>query len=159
MLTHFVVNVVIVKDNHVLLEKTKGGFWKLPGGHVEKDENPIETLEREVSEELGISIKVLSEKPLFNEGPKAHSLPAPFEVFIHHVSEDEDDNSPHNNIGLVYVATTRDNPKSLEGQDLKWFSREDLGGRSIILPVSKLAIKGLDLNVSGIFNNDTDGTQ
>ncbi|MEA2056473.1 MAG: NUDIX hydrolase [Patescibacteria group bacterium] len=56
----FVVGIkgFIVKDNKLLLlKKSERGyisseFWDLPGGRIDGDENPLETLKRELNEEL-----------------------------------------------------------------------------------------------------------
>lgn len=51
----FRVSAVIIKDNHILLEKAKkyDGYC-FPGGHVELGETSIEALKRELEEELNI---------------------------------------------------------------------------------------------------------
>lgn len=52
--------VVIIKDGMTLLAKRKGahgaGTWGSMGGHVEFGETPIEAVQREAKEELGIEI-------------------------------------------------------------------------------------------------------
>lgn len=58
--TELVVRCVFFQDGEYLLlhkPKNKGGGYGLPGGHVEKDETPIEALIREIKEELDVRIK------------------------------------------------------------------------------------------------------
>ncbi|MEI6843198.1 MAG: NUDIX domain-containing protein [bacterium] len=40
-----------------LIHHKKSGLWLAPGGHLDKDETPTDTLKREVMEELGFEIK------------------------------------------------------------------------------------------------------
>jgi 8-oxo-dGTP diphosphatase len=55
-----VVAALLVRDGHVLLCHRAAGrrwypdVWDLPGGHVERGEEPIEALARELKEEVGI---------------------------------------------------------------------------------------------------------
>jgi 8-oxo-dGTP pyrophosphatase MutT (NUDIX family) len=56
-------------DGSVLLvDHIKAGLWLPPGGHVEPGEHPVETVRREVAEELGVPavfLPQLGERPLF----------------------------------------------------------------------------------------------
>lgn len=58
-----VVAGLIVKDGKLLIaqrpgDKHMGGRWEFPGGKIEKGESPEKALARELSEELGIEVKV-----------------------------------------------------------------------------------------------------
>lgn len=57
------VNVVVVKDNKILLSKRQNKTWGngmfvLPGGHVEDNETPLKAMQREIIEELGVTVKL-----------------------------------------------------------------------------------------------------
>ena len=59
------VVVLIVHDDMVLLgERAKnvflGGKWSLPGGFIELDEDFLSAAHREIAEETGLSIKIVS---------------------------------------------------------------------------------------------------
>lgn len=52
------VRAIIFKGNKILVCKSKsGGYYFFPGGHIRFQETAKETLERELKEELDISIK------------------------------------------------------------------------------------------------------
>jgi 8-oxo-dGTP pyrophosphatase MutT (NUDIX family) len=50
------VKSILIDDQRVLLIKNERDEWDLPGGKMEKNDNVIETLIREVKEELNIII-------------------------------------------------------------------------------------------------------
>jgi len=52
--------VILLNDSGQILivKPSYKKYWSIPGGVVEKDESPMEAATREISEELGISIKV-----------------------------------------------------------------------------------------------------
>jgi 8-oxo-dGTP diphosphatase len=58
-----VLAAIIVQENRVLIARRKmgkhlSGFWEFPGGKLEKGENDISCLRREIKEEIAIDIKV-----------------------------------------------------------------------------------------------------
>ena len=58
---HIAVAIIYIEndDNEFLIQRTskqKGGLFSSTGGHVAHNEEPIETIKREVKEELGIDI-------------------------------------------------------------------------------------------------------
>lgn len=66
--THLVSYFVVASAgmNRILLvDHKKAGLWLPPGGHVELDENPKETVRREAQEELGMEADFLFDDPLF----------------------------------------------------------------------------------------------
>lgn len=55
------VHLILIKDNKILLQKRKGsklwpGYYALPAGHIDDNENQYDALVREAKEELGIEI-------------------------------------------------------------------------------------------------------
>ncbi len=48
------------KDHAILLVKHPERGWELPGGHLEQGENPLQCLEREVKEETGLHLSVIT---------------------------------------------------------------------------------------------------
>lgn len=92
-------------DGRILLAqrpegKAMAGLWEFPGGKVEPDESPEQTLIRELHEELGISVNEACLAPL---------------TFASHAYEDFHLLMP------LYVCRRWDGvPTGREGQTLKW---------------------------------------
>ena len=66
--THLVSYFVVISsemDKVLLVDHKKAELWLPPGGHVEVDEDPKDTVKREASEELGIEAEFLYEEPIF----------------------------------------------------------------------------------------------
>ena len=54
---------IIIKNKRVLLVYEKNrNFWGFPKGHMEADENEIETALREVKEEVGLDVEIDKER-------------------------------------------------------------------------------------------------
>ena len=63
IIKHFTSSALIVHNEKVLLVYHKKlDVWLYPGGHVEENENPDETLVREVKEETGLEVEIISNK-------------------------------------------------------------------------------------------------
>lgn len=52
----------VIDNNKVLVVQHNAGHWDFPKGHIEKGENEQETAKREVFEETGIEIEIVSDK-------------------------------------------------------------------------------------------------
>ena len=60
---HFTATVYILNDQKVLLHRhQKTGKYLPPGGHIEKNETPVEAALREVKEEAGIEVITSNEE-------------------------------------------------------------------------------------------------
>jgi ADP-ribose pyrophosphatase YjhB (NUDIX family) len=118
----FVVAVYIVYDGKVLLvNHPRYGHWVAPGGHIELDEDPEQTLYREITEETGLQVEILSSKPAV-DSPGTKFLLTPNYLDVHNA------NPPHKHISLTYFARAKDGAfvLSAEHTDMKWFSKDDL---------------------------------
>lgn len=65
---HLVSYFVLVdpeKKKIMLVDHIKAGLWLPAGGHVEKDEHPNITVEREIQEELNMPANFLQTNPVF----------------------------------------------------------------------------------------------
>jgi 8-oxo-dGTP pyrophosphatase MutT (NUDIX family) len=117
----------LVKDNKVLLaHHNKFDKWVPPGGHMEEDETPVQTAEREFFEETSMKVKVISDAPFpFAGDDNATPIPLPFQMDL----EREGFDVPH--IGFFYFMKQVDaaaEPKRQESEhhEIRWFGVEDL---------------------------------
>ena len=106
-----VAAALIDKDGRVLLaqrppNKSMAGLWEFPGGKVEDGENPEDALIRELNEELGIDTWGSCLAPL---------------SFASHSYKDF-----HLLMPLFACRKWIGTPMAIEGQVLKWVSKNDL---------------------------------
>lgn len=99
MKREFCATVYILKEDKVLLHLHPKFRKYLPaGGHLEKNETPIEAAHREVKEETGLNIRLVdTEGPL--SYPQAVSLTTPFLCLL----EDIEKPYPHQHVDFIYL--------------------------------------------------------
>lgn len=122
----FIINPVTKK---VLLHKHKVvKLWFQPGGHVELDEHPWQTMQHELLEETGYELKQLHvlQQPLllpFELAGHVHPLP-----FYYQTRQYPGVNHYHTDTG--YVFSTTEMPLHAIGEDesdsLTWFTEKEL---------------------------------
>jgi len=102
---------LVNSENYILISNRKNrsqfsGFWEFPGGKVEKGESLSEALIRETKEELGLNLNPSCISPLT------------FSV---------DRNKEQETLLLLFICRKWEcQPKSMEGQELKWIKPLDL---------------------------------
>lgn len=85
---HFTASAVVIVSGHVLMvHHRRIGAWLPPGGHIDGGELPHEAAEREVFEETGIEVEVISEVLPASTDEKAFVLPSPLCLHAVHAIE------------------------------------------------------------------------
>lgn len=144
---------VLVQQNRALLIKHKKlGLWLNPGGHIEVDEAPHITAEREFKEETGLQVRAILQGPLASDTDKGEYLPHPFATNLHWVCEDNFQRRMSNpteyqpapqwkrgceqHLNFVYlmklVGSEQYTRNVQETDDIRWFTPEELATADII---------------------------
>jgi 8-oxo-dGTP pyrophosphatase MutT (NUDIX family) len=118
----YVVTAIIVYEGKVLLvNHPRYDKWIPMGGHIELNEDPEQALYREVQEETGLEVELLSQRPGV-EAPGVKYIPTPDYVDVHEA------NPPHKHIGFNYFVRAKNDQavRSAEHTDMRWFSQAEL---------------------------------
>lgn len=113
----------LIKDGKVLLAHSKKyNNWIPPGGHIEENETPEQTVIREFLEETGIKVDVIS---AIKNGLPGDSGRTPIAIPFHMGLYREDFDVPH--IGYFYFVKALDLNYKIEHQKeehfgVQWFS-------------------------------------
>jgi 8-oxo-dGTP pyrophosphatase MutT (NUDIX family) len=97
---HFTVSGFLVEGDRTLLHwHRKLGIWLPPGGHIERDEDPVQAVLREVLEETGITAEVVTPRAPFRFS-NVEQLPQPYSLIVADVVEGD---ATHQHIDFAYV--------------------------------------------------------
>src|SRR4051812_33419308 len=103
------IDAIIVRNTNILLIKRKAdpfkGYWALPGGHIDWDEEVADTVKKEVLEETGLHMTSLKLQNVYSN-PKR---------------------DPKQKITLAYIVETEGEPMAgSDAEKLQWFDVKDL---------------------------------
>ena len=128
---HFVATVYVVNDGATALHHHERiDRWLPPGGHIDRDERPIEAARREVREETGHEV-TFPEDSLTQIGPDSYELPDPAHLNLHDIHHYDDGTVGHQHIDFLYYGTIPGrtiDPQDGERHDdhWAWFTVDDL---------------------------------
>lgn len=127
---HFVATGYVVRDGKtLLLFHKKLRMWLPPGGHIDEGELPEEAVLREIREETGLEVEIVSPKRASaprNDGVRYLHVPS-------HIQLEDIPNHPQH-IDLIYFCRARDGEPVFsphEHEEMKWHSLDDLSGPHI----------------------------
>lgn len=126
----FVVSVFIVRDNKVFLVYHKQyNEWLPIGGHIELNEVPDEALRREIREECGLKVRILSSAPdIGHAGVRPLLRPAYMDA--HRIR------GKHWHIAFIYFAVASPGRARLhrrEHREFRWVKEKELSSRELAL--------------------------
>lgn len=127
----FTASAFIVCGDKVLLRfHEKHKKWLVPGGHIELGDDPVQTVFKEVKEEVGLDIEIVADPvKSFPEDVSAdHGIDLQLPIFInrHRITE------THEHLDFIYAAKTNSmeiHPEEGEASDpesFKWVTVEEL---------------------------------
>jgi 8-oxo-dGTP diphosphatase len=104
VIRHFTASGIVLDHDQVLLVKhRKLGLWLYPGGHIDPDEDPAQTVMREIGEEAGIDVEIIGKTSFAH--PAVGAVPVPFTILVEDVTDPTV--GPHQHIDMVYVCRPR----------------------------------------------------
>src|SRR5260221_10483649 len=118
-LRHVVIDALVLKDDKLLLVKRakkllEAGKWGLIGGYMERDENLLQTVARDIREETGYTVKDIT-----------------FLCVRHNPDRPHEDRQ---NISVVFFCTAVEKvgTSDWEVTDQRWFSFDELPDEGMI---------------------------
>jgi len=111
-----------------MIHHNKLKVWLPPGGHIDENELPDDAVVREIYEETGIWVKIISENRGFSfSGEGCRELATPFAILL----EDIEGNGTHNHIDMVYLCEAVNEdliPQENEVRGIGWFAYKEIEG-------------------------------
>ncbi len=127
---HFTASALVLNEERkvLLLYHKKLNVWLYPGGHVENNETPDETVVREVLEETGLKVEIVGEKDssLTDKEADVTVLYKPYVVLCELING----KSPHYHIDLIYKCRAKDfsniEYNKDEAKGIDFFGKEEI---------------------------------
>jgi 8-oxo-dGTP pyrophosphatase MutT (NUDIX family) len=135
---HFVATVYVVESGATALhEHEKLDMWLPPGGHLDRDELPHEAARREVREELGLAVELVTPRGTL-QSETARSLPEPQHFLLEDIDVCDGDVG-HQHVDFVYYGraesrTLEPEPGEAPAEAWEWLTPEQLQSRADELP-------------------------
>jgi ADP-ribose pyrophosphatase YjhB (NUDIX family) len=129
---------VVHEDRTLLLHHRKLAMWLPPGGHIDPHELPDQAALREVREESGLDVELLTQSYLLGH---VRVLPQPYCVLL------EDISPGHQHIDLIYFARVSGGilaHAEREARAARWYSWEELAGPEIAEDIRELGRKAIE---------------
>ncbi|GIV99597.1 NUDIX hydrolase [Roseiflexus sp.] len=130
---------VVYERRTLLLLHRKLGMWLPPGGHIDPHELPDEAAIREVREETGLEVELLTTGRILGE---VRVLPQPYCILLEDITPD------HQHIDLIYFARVRSGvlaPAEREAHTARWMTWDDLDDPDISEDVRELGRRAIEL--------------
>jgi 8-oxo-dGTP pyrophosphatase MutT (NUDIX family) len=119
---HFTATAFVVHESKILLHwHPKVQAWLPPGGHIDDNEDPVQAVLREVTEETGIRSQVVSTGPVLDLDYPVQVTP-PFTIMVEDIRDPVD--GYHQHIDMIYFCRLA-GPPTLSG-GWQWVSRSKL---------------------------------
>ena len=125
---HFTATGIVLHDGSVLLvEHAKLKWWMPPGGHLDPDEDPVQAVLREVTEETGLACEVVATTPFEHDAVEV--LPAPFTILVEDIPERL---TAHQHIDCIYVLRPAADPMAVSAKEdevtgVRWVPVDQVG--------------------------------
>lgn len=135
------VNGFIFSDDKVLLIYHKNHkMWLGVGGHLDKNETPDGQLLKEIKEETGLEVVIISAgHEVVISDHVVRNCPTPFHADLHDVGD-------HLHYAQYYVCSSKDGsrgiiPEKAEFEDYRWFTEEEVQNHPEIWKTTKSIVK------------------
>src|SRR5829696_3203831 len=129
---------VVHEDRTLLLHHRKLAMWLPPGGHIDPHELPDHAALREVREESGLEVELLTGGYTLGH---VQVLPQPYCVLL------EDISPGHQHIDLIYFARVSGGALAhaeREARAARWYSWEELAGPEIAEDIRELGRRAIE---------------
>lgn len=140
------ITAVIDGDVKVLLHMhDKLKIWIGVGGHIEKDENPVEAVLREAKEETGSDIVLIPPKKSIKTKEVKEILSPQF-VLQEHIPP-INGMQEHIHTDMIYFGYVKDYRKVKMQEEYSWCTKEDLQNMKLQFEVSRFAPAAITVGI------------